>query len=89
MLDGRFGPGLISISPDDKSRRCLRSSMIYLLVNVQLGKVKFVFVIFSDKHLKIKMNEELRKKNNKEKTISIKNDILNDFLSGMVDKHLI
>ena len=36
--------------------------MIYLLVNVQLGKVKFVFVIFSDKHLKIKMNEELRKK---------------------------
>ena len=35
------------------------------------------------------MNEELRKTNNKNKTISIKNDILNDFLSGMVDKRLI
>ena len=23
MLDDRFGPGLISISPDNKSRRCL------------------------------------------------------------------
>ena len=35
------------------------------------------------------MNEELRKISNKEKTISIKNDTLNDFLSGMVDKRLI
>ena len=35
------------------------------------------------------MNEELRKTTNKEKTITIKNDILNDFLSGMVDKCLI
>ena len=35
------------------------------------------------------MNEELRKIDNKVKTISIKNDTLNDFLSGMVDKRLI
>ena len=35
------------------------------------------------------MNEELRKATNKNKTISIKNGILNDFLSGMVDKRLI
>ena len=35
------------------------------------------------------MNEELRKTTNEEKTISIKNDILNDFFSGMVDKRLI
>ena len=39
-----------------------------------------------DATLKIKMNEELRKTINKNKTVSIKNDILNDFLSGMVDK---
>ena len=35
------------------------------------------------------MNEELRKTTNKNKTISIKNGILNDFLSGMVEKRLI
>ena len=35
------------------------------------------------------MNEELRKTTNKNKTISIKNGILIDFLSGMVDKRLI
>ena len=34
------------------------------------------------------MNEELRKKTNKNKTISIKNGNLNDFLSGMVAKRL-
>ena len=39
-------------------------------------------------HLK-KMNEELRKTTNEEKAISLKNDILNDFLSGVVDKRLI
>ena len=38
--------------------------------------------------LKIKMNEELSKTANKEKTISIKNNILNDFWSGIVDKRL-
>ena len=35
------------------------------------------------------MNEELRKTTNEEKTVSIKNDILNDFFSDMVDKRLI
>ena len=35
------------------------------------------------------MNEELRKATNKNKSISIKNGVLNDFLSGMVDKRLI
>ena len=35
------------------------------------------------------MNEELRKTTNKNKTISIKNDNLNDFLIGVVDKRLI
>ena len=35
------------------------------------------------------MNEELRKTTNKNKTISVKNGILSDFLSGMVDKHSI
>ena len=35
------------------------------------------------------MNKELRKKTNENKIISIKNDILDDFLSGMVVKHLI
>ena len=39
--------------------------------------------------LKIKMNKELRKTNNKERTISIKNDILNNFLNGIVEKRLI
>ena len=39
--------------------------------------------------LKIEKSEELRKKPNKNKTISIKNGILNDFLSGMVDKRSI
>ena len=34
------------------------------------------------------MNEELRKTTNQEKPISMKNDILNDFLSGLVDKRL-
>ena len=35
------------------------------------------------------MNEELRKTTNENKTVSIKNDILNDFLSGTVVKCLI
>ena len=35
------------------------------------------------------MNEELRKTTNEEKTVSIKNDILNDFLSVRVNKPLI
>ena len=35
------------------------------------------------------MNEELRKTTNINKTISIKNDFVNDFLSGMLDKGLI
>ena len=34
------------------------------------------------------MKKQLRK-TNKEKTISMNDDILNDFLSGMVDKRLI
>ena len=54
-----------------------------------MGKFEFVFVILLDAPLKIKINEELRKTTNKNKTISIKNDILNDFLSGMVVKRLI
>ena len=45
--------------------------------------------MLSDASLKIKINEELRKTTNKNKTISIKNDISNDFLSGMIDKRLI
>ena len=32
MLDDRFGHGLISISPNDKSRRCLKLFMKYLIV---------------------------------------------------------
>ena len=35
------------------------------------------------------MNEELRKKTDKNKIISIKNDISNDFLSSIVVKRLI
>ena len=35
------------------------------------------------------MNEELRKNTTNNKAIGIKNVILNDFLSGMVDKRLI
>ena len=35
------------------------------------------------------MNAKLKKQTNRGKTISIKNDILNDFLSSMVDKRLI
>ena len=35
------------------------------------------------------MNEELRKTTNEEKTVSIKNDILNDFLIVRVNKPLI
>ena len=35
------------------------------------------------------MNKELRKTTNTEKTISIKKDSLNDFLSDVVDKRLI
>ena len=42
--------------------------------------------MLSDAPLKIKMNKELRKTTNKNKTISIKNGILHGFLSGMVDK---
>ena len=51
--------------------------------------LKNVSVIHSDAHLKIKMNEELKKTTNKNKTISIKSGILNDFLTGMVNKRLI
>ena len=35
------------------------------------------------------MNEELCKTTNKKKTVRIRNDSLNDFLSGVVDKRLI
>ena len=35
------------------------------------------------------MNEELRNETIKKKTISLGNDNLNDFLSGMVSKRLI
>ena len=52
-------------------------------------QVKFVSLILSDVLLKIKVNEELRKTTNKNKIISLKNGILNDFLSGMVVKRLI
>ena len=45
--------------------------------------------ILSDAPLKIKMVKELRKTTNKNKIISIKNGILNDFLSGIVVKRLI
>ena len=44
-----------------------------------MGQVKIVSFILSDAPLKIKMNEELRKTTNKNKIISIKNGILNDF----------
>ena len=89
MLDDRFGPGLVSLSPDNKSRRCLKLFIKYLIVNIKSGQVKFISIILSDAPLKIKMNEELRKTTNKNKIISIKNGILNDFLSGMVVKRLI
>ena len=89
MLDDRFGPGLVSLSPDNKSRRCLKLFIKYLIVNIKSGQVKFISIILSDAPLKIKMNEELRKTTNKNKTISIKNSILIDFLSDMVDKRLI
>ena len=88
MLDDPFGPGLIPIFPDNKSRRCLKLFIKYLIVNIQSGKVKFVFVILSDAPLKIKMNKVLTKTTNKEKTISIKSDSLNDLLSDVVDKRL-
>ena len=58
-------------------------------------KYLIVNIIWPSAPLKIRINEELRKTTirinitNKNKTICIKNDILNDFLSGMVDKHLI
>ena len=32
ILDDRFGPGLLSISRDNKSRRCLKLFMKYLVV---------------------------------------------------------
>ena len=89
MLDDRFGPGLVSLSPDNKSRKCLNLFIKYLIVNIKSGQVKFVSVILSDAPLKIKMNEELRKTTNKNKIINIKNGILNDFLSGMIVKGLI
>ena len=83
MLDDRFEPGLVSISPDNKSRRSLKLKML------KVKNVKNVSVILSDAHLKINMNEELKKTTNKNKTISIKSGILNDFLTGMVNKRLI
>ena len=89
MLDYRFGPGLVSLSLYNKSRRCLKSFIKYLIVNIKSGQVKFVSVILSDAPLKIKMNEEVRKTTNKNKIVSIKNGILNDFLSGMIVKRLI
>ena len=33
MLDDHFGPGLVSISPDNKSR-CLKLFIKYLIVNI-------------------------------------------------------
>ena len=89
MLDYCFGPGLVSLSPYNKSRRCLKLFIKYLIVNIKSGQVKFVSFILSDAPLKIKMNEELRKRTNKKKIISVKNGILNDFLSGMIVKVLI
>ena len=38
MIDDRFGPRLISISHDNKSRRCLKLFIKYILVNIQRGK---------------------------------------------------
>ena len=89
MLDDRFKPGLVSLSPDNKSRRCLNLFIKYLIVNITSSQVKFVSVILSDAPLKIKTNEELRKTTNKNKIISITNSILNDFLSGVIVKRLI
>ena len=89
MLYDHFEPGLISISPNNKSRRCLKLFIKCLIPNIESGKVKFVFVILSDAPLKLTMNEELRKITNKEKTIRIKNDILNDFLKDVLDKRLV
>ena len=89
MLDDRFKPGLVSLSPDNKSRRCLNLFIKYLIVNITSSPVKFVSVILSDAPLKIKTNEELRKTTNKNKIISITNSILNDFLSGVIVKRLI
>ena len=86
ILGDRFGSGLVSISPDKKSRTCLKLFIKYIIANIQSDQVS---VILSDAPLKIKMNEELRKTTNKNKIISIKNGILNDFLSGMVVKRLI
>ena len=57
MLDDRFGPELVSIVPDNKSRRCLKLFIKYLIVNIYSNQVKFVSVILSDAPLKIKMNE--------------------------------
>ena len=89
MLDDRFKPGLVSLSPDNKSRRCLNLFIKYLIVNITSSQVKFVSVILSDAPLKIKTNEELRKTTNKNRIISITNSILNDFLSGVIVKRLI
>ena len=57
MLDDRFGPGLVSISPNNKSRRCLKLFIKYLIANEKSGQVKIVSVIISATPLKIKMNE--------------------------------
>ena len=89
MLDDRFKPGLVSLSPDNKSRRCLNLFIKYLIVNITSSQVKFVSVILSDAPLKIKTNEELRKTTNKNRIISITNSIVNDFLSGVIVKRLI
>ena len=86
ILGDRFGSGLVSISPDKKSRRCLKLFIKYIIANIQSDQVS---VILSDAPLKIKMNEELRKTTNQNKTISRKNDILKYFSSGMVGKRLI
>ena len=89
MLDDRLGPGLVSISLDNKSRRAFKLFIKCVIVNISSDQVKFVSFILSDAPLKIKTNEELRRTTNKKKIISIKNGILYDFLSGMVVKRLI
>ena len=76
MLDDHFGSELVSISLDNKSRRCLKLFIKYPIVNIWSGQVKFVSIILSDA-------------TNKNKITSIKNGFLNDFLNGLVGKHLI
>ena len=47
MLDDLFGPGLTSISPDNKSR-CLKLVIKNIIVNMLSGKVGFDFAKLSD-----------------------------------------